>query len=80
MKTSFNKHRHVFLNARASDFDWNLKYRSENVKKTIFSLLNCFGTFVEKSIDNKYNGLSLDSQPSTTDPLLHQLHTVLITV
>ena len=42
------------------------------VKKTIFSLLNCFGTFVEKSIDNKYNGLSLDSQPSTTDLPLYQ--------
>ena len=37
MKTSFNKHRHVFLNTRASDFDWNLKYISENVEKTIFS-------------------------------------------
>ena len=36
MKTSFNKHRHVFLNTRASDFDWNLKYVSENVEKTIF--------------------------------------------
>ena len=42
------------------------------VKKTIFSLLNCFGTFVEKSTDNKYNGLSLDSQPSTTDLSLYQ--------
>ena len=42
------------------------------VKKTIFSLLNCFGTFVEKSTDNKYNGLSLDSQPSTTDLPLYQ--------
>ena len=42
------------------------------VKKTIFSLLNCFGTFVEKSTANKYNGLSLDSQPSTTDLSLYQ--------
>ena len=37
MKTSFNKHRYVFLNSRASDFDWNLKYRGENVEKTMFS-------------------------------------------
>ena len=42
------------------------------VKKTIFSLLNCFGTFVEKSTANKYNGLSLDSQSSTTDLSLYQ--------
>lgn len=51
------------------------------VEKTIFfTLLNCFGTFIEKAIDNKCNSLFLDSRFSATDPNLHEGHIVLITV